>query len=108
MMSILRTEAAGQYGVPCAEAPVQQARALEGSELDQVVGGLALGQGFVRPAAWSLTTFPLASTVAAGSLVGPVGLFPSRLAQGRGALEIRSPSGGLSTFTGGGSDRGEP
>ena len=85
---------------------VRQGRALEDSELDQVVGGLGLAM--VGPLLPSLQAIAARSNLSAGSLVGPFGLFPSAVAQGVGAVGAGTLSGAFSAFAGGGSDRGEP
>ena len=48
--------------------------------------------------------------LSSGSLVGPLGLFPSTVSPGVGVGVVSAGmlSGGFSAFTGGGSDRGEP
>ena len=90
---------------------VQKGRALEDRELDQVVGGFGLGLHMVGPQALSLLTMAAGSNLSAGSMVGPLGLFPSSVVPGVGSVGSVGAgafSGGLSAFTGGGSDRGEP
>lgn len=87
---------------------VQQGRALEDGELDRVVGGFGLGLSMVGPQALSLSTVTTGSNLSAGSMVGPLGLFPSPMTPGVGLVSAGTLSGGFSTFTGGGSDRGEP
>lgn len=95
--------------VPVA-ASVHKGRALEDGELDQVVGGFGLGLPMVGPQALSLSTMTAGPNLSSGSLVGPLGLFPSSVALGVGVdvVSAGTLSGGFSAFTGGGSDRGEP
>ena len=89
-------------------ASVQKGRALEDGELDQIVGGFGLSLPLVGPQALSLSTMAAGPSLSAGSMVGPLGLFPSSVARGVGVVNAGMLSGGLSAFTAGGSDRGEP
>ena len=90
--------------------PLQCGRSLEDRELDQVVGGHGLGLPLVGPQTLSLSTMAAGPNLISGSLVGPVGLFPSTVSPGVGVGVVSAGmlSGGFSSFTGGGSDRGEP
>ena len=93
--------------------PPQGVVQLSDQELDQVVGGFGFGLHMVGPQALSLSTMAAGSNLSAGSMVGPLGLFPTSLVPGVGAvgsvgsLGAGAFSGGLSAFTAGGSDRGE-
>ena len=110
MVSILkRVVGRKREAVPVA-ASVQKGRALEDGELDEVVGGFGLGLPLVGPQALSLSTMTAGSNLSSGSLVGPLGLFPSFVSPGVGVgvVSAGTLSGGFSAFTGGGSDRGEP
>ena len=87
---------------------VQQGRALEDSELDRIVGGFGLGLSMVGPQVLSLSTMTAGPNLSAGSMLGPLGLFPSTVSPGVGVVNAVALSGGFSGFTGAGSDRGEP
>ena len=91
--------------------PPQGVVQLSDQELDQVVGGFGLRLHMVGPQALSLSTMAAGSNLSVGSMVGPLGLFPSSVVPGAGAVGSVGAgafSGGLSAFTAGGSDRGEP
>jgi hypothetical protein len=112
MVSILKRVVGRKREAVCVAEPVQYGRALEDGELDQVVGGFGLGLPMVGPQALSLSTMTAGPNLSSGSLVGPLGLFPSSVAPGVGlgvgVVNAGTLSGGFSAFTGGGSDRGEP
>ena len=110
MVSMLkRVVGRKREAVPVA-ASVHKGRALEDGELDEVVGGIGLGLPLVGPQALSLSTMTAGSSLSSGSLVGPLGLFPSSVSPGLGVgvVSAGTLSGGFSAFTEGGSDRGEP
>lgn len=88
--------------------PPQGVVQMSDQELDQVVGGFGVGLSTVGPQVLSLSTTATSPNLRVGSLVGPLGLFPSSVVPGVGAVGAGAFSGGLSAFTGGGSDRGEP
>ena len=110
MMSMLKRVVDSKREAVCVAASAQKGRALEDRELDQVVGGYGLGLPLVGPQALSLSTMTAGPNLSSGSLVGPLGLFPSSVAPGVGVgmVSAGALSGGFSAFTGGGSDRGEP
>ena len=110
MVSILKRVVGLKREAVRVAASVQKGRALEDGELDQVVGGFGLGLTMVGPQALSLSTMTAGPNLSSGSLVGPLGLFPSSVAPGVGVgvVSAGTLSGGFSAFTGGGSDRGEP
>ena len=108
MMSILKREVGRKREAVCVAASAQKGRALEEGELDQVVGGFGLGLPMVGPQALSLSPMASGPNLISGSLVGPLGLFPSMVSPGVGVVSAGTLSGGFSAFTGGGSDRGEP
>jgi hypothetical protein len=108
MVSILKRVVGRKREAVCVAEPVQYGRALEDGELDQVVGGFGLGLTIVGPQALSLSTMTAGPNLSSGSLVGPLGLFPSAVSPGVGVVSAGTLSGGFSAFTGGGSDRGEP
>ncbi len=108
MVSILKRVVGRKREAVCVAEPVQYGRALEDGELDQVVGGFGLGLPMVGPQALSLSTMTAGPNLSSGSLVGPLGLFPSAVSPGVGVVNAGTLSGGFSAFTGGGSDRGEP
>ena len=93
--------------VPVA-ALVHKGRLLEDGELDQVVGGYGLGPAMIGPQVSSLSAMAAGPNLSSGSLVGPLGLFPSTVSPAVGGVSAGTLSGGFSAFTGGGSDRGEP
>lgn len=90
--------------------PPQGVVQMSDQELDQVVGGFGVGLSTVGPQALSLSTTTAGPNLSSGSLVGPLGLFPSSVSPGVGVgvVSAGTLSGGFSAFTGGGSDRGEP
>ena len=88
--------------------PPQGVVQMSDQELDQVVGGFGVGLSTVGPQALSLSTTTAGPNLSSGSLVGPLGLFPSMVSPGVGVVSAGTLSGGFSAFTGGGSDRGEP
>ena len=112
MMSMLKRVVDSKREAVCVAASAQKGRALEDGELDQVVGGFGLGLTMVGPQALSLSTMTAGPNLSSGSLVGPLGLFPSSVAPGVGVgvgvVSAGTLRGGFSAFTGGGSDRGEP
>ena len=108
MVSILKRVVGCKREAVRVAASVQKGRALEDGELDQVVGGYGLGLPLVGPQALSLSTMTAGPNLSSGSLVGPLGLFPSTVSPGVGVVSAGMLSGGFSAFTGGGSDRGEP
>ena len=110
MMSMLKRVVDSKREAVCVAASVHKGRALEDGELDQVVGGFGLGLTMVGPQALSLSTMTAGPNLSSGSLVGPLGLFPSSVTPGVGVgvVSAGTLSGGFSAFTGGGSDRGEP
>ena len=108
MVSILKRVVGCKREAVRVAASVQKGRALEDGELDQVVGGYGLGLPLVGPQALSLSTMTAGPNLSSGSLVGPLGLFPSTVSPGVGVVSAGTLSGGFSAFTGGGSDRGEP
>ena len=108
MVSILKRVVGLKREAVRVAASVQKGRALEDGELDQVVGGYGLGLPLVGPQALSLSTMTASPNLSSGSLVGPLGLFPSMVSPGVGVVSAGTLSGGFSAFTGGGSDRGEP
>ena len=110
MMSMLKRVVDSKREAVCVAASVQKGRALEDGELDQVVGGFGLGLPLVGPQALSLSMMTAGPNLSSGSLVGPLGLFPSTVSPGVGVgvVSAGTLSGGFSAFTGGGSDRGEP
>jgi hypothetical protein len=108
MVSILKRVVGRKLEAVRVAEPVQYGRALEDGELDQVVGGFGLGLTIVGPQALSLSTMTAGPNLSSGSLVGPLGLFPSAVSPGVGVVSAGTLSGGFSAFTGGGSDRGEP
>ena len=108
MVSILKRVVGRKREAVRVAASVQKGRALEDGELDQVVGGYGLGLPLVGPQALSLSTTTAGPNLSSGSLVGPLGLFPSMVSPGVGVVSAGTLSGGFSAFTGGGSDRGEP
>ena len=108
MMSMLKRVVGRKREAVRVAEPVQYGRALEDRELDQVVGGFGLGLPMVGPQALSLSTMTAGPNLSSGSLVGPLGLFPSMVSPGVGVVSAGTLSGGFSAFTGGGSDRGEP
>lgn len=108
MVSILKRVVGRKREAVRVAASVQKGRALEDGELDQVVGGFGLGLPMVGPQALSLSTMTAGPNLSSGSLVGPLGLFPSTVSPGVGVVSAGTLSGGFSAFTGGGSDRGEP
>ena len=108
MMSMLKRVVDSKREAVCVAASAQKGRALEDGELDQVVGGFGLGLTMVGPQALSLSTMTAGPNLSSGSLVGPLGLFPSTVSPGVGVVSAGTLSGGFSAFTGGGSDRGEP
>ena len=110
MMSMLKRVVDSKREAVCVAASAQKGRALEDGELDQVVGGFGLGLPMVGPQALSLSTMTAGPNLSSGSLVGPLGLFPSSVSPGVGVgvVSAGTLSGGFSAFTGGGSDRGEP
>ena len=108
MVSILKSVVDPKREAVRVAASVQKGRVLEDGELDQVVGGFGLGLPLVGPQALSLSTMAAGPSLSAGSMVGPLGLFPSSVARGVGVVNAGMLSGGLSAFTAGGSDRGEP
>ena len=110
MVSILKSVVDPKREAVRVAASVQKGRVLEDGELDQVVGGFGLGLPLVGPQALSLSTMAAGPSLRAGSMVGPLGLFPSSVARGVGVgvASAGRLGGGLSAFTAGGSDRGEP
>ena len=108
MVSILKRVVGRKREAVRVAASVQKGRALEDGELDQVVGGFGLGLPMVGPQTLSLSTMTAGPNLSSGSLVGPLGLFPSTVSPGVGVVSAGTLSGGFSAFTGGGSDRGEP
>ena len=110
MAKIFESVVGRKQEVASAPEPLQCGRSLEDRELDQVVGGFGLGLTMVGPQALSLSTMAAGPNLSSGSLVGPLGLFPSTVSPGVGVgvVSAGTPSGGFSAFTGGGSDRGEP
>jgi hypothetical protein len=108
MVSILKRVVGRKLEAVRVAEPVQYGRALEDGELDQVVGGFGLGLTMVGPQALSLSAMAAGPNLSSGSLVGPLGLFPSMVSPGIGVVSAGRLSGGFSAFTGGGSDRGEP
>ena len=108
MVSILKRVVGCKREAVRVAASVQKGRALEDGELDRVVGGYGLGLPLVGPQALSLSTMTAGPNLSSGSLVGPLGLFPSMVSPGVGVVSAGTLSGGFSAFTGGGSDRGEP
>ena len=110
MVSILKRVVGRKREAVRVAEPVQYGRALEDGELDQVVGGFGLGLTMVGPQALSLSAMAAGPNLSSGSLVGPLGLFPSSVSPGVGVgvVSAGTLSGGFSAFTGGGSDRGEP
>ena len=109
MMSMLKRVVDSKREAVRVAASVQKGRALEDGELDRVVGGYGLGLPLVGPQALSLSTVA-GPNLSSGSLVGPLGLFPSTVSPGVGVGVVSAGMlrGGFSAFTGGGSDRGEP
>lgn len=108
MAKIFESVVGRKQEVASAPEPLQCGRSLEDRELDQVVGGYGLGLPLVGPQALSLSTMTAGPNLSSGSLVGPLGLFPSTVSPGVGVVSAGTLSGGFSAFTGGGSDRGEP
>lgn len=108
MAKIFESVVGRKQEVARAPEPLQCGRSLEDRELDQVVGGYGLGLPLVGPQALSLSTMTAGPNLSSGSLVGPLGLFPSTVSPGVGVVSAGTLSGGFSAFTGGGSDRGEP
>ena len=108
MVSILKRVVDPKREAVRVAVSVQKGRALEDGELDQIVGGFGLSLPLVGPQALSLSTMAAGPNPSAGSMVGPLGLFPSSVARGVGAVNAGMLGGGLSAFTAGGSDRGEP
>jgi hypothetical protein len=108
MVSIVKSVVDPKREAVRVAASVQKGRVLEDGELDQVVGGFGLGLPLVGPQALSLSTMAAGPSLRAGSMVGPLGLFPSSVARGVGVVSEGRLGGGLSAFTAGGSDRGEP
>jgi hypothetical protein len=110
MVSILKRVVGRKREAVRVAASVQKGRALEDGELDEVVGGFGLCLPTVGPQALSLSTMTAGPNLSSGSLVGPLGLFPSTVSPGVGVgvVSAGTLSGGFSAFTGGGSDRGEP
>jgi len=108
MVSILKRVVGRKREEVRVAASVQKGRVLEDGELDEVVGGFGLGLPMVGPQALSLSTMTAGPNLSSGSLVGPLGLFPSTLLPGVGVVSAGTLSGSFSAFTGGGSDRGEP
>ena len=108
MVSILKRVVGRKREAVRISASVHKGRALEDGELDQVVGGFGLGLTMVGPQALSLSAMAAGPNLSSGSLVGPLGLFSSTVSLGVGGVSAGAISGGFSTFTGGGSDRGEP
>ena len=109
MVSILKRVVGRKREAVRISASVHKGRALEDGELDEVVGGFGLGLPMVGPQALSLSTMTAGSNLSSGSLVGPLGLFPSSVSPGVGVGVVSAGTlrGGFSAFTGGGSDRGE-
>ena len=110
MVSILKRVVDPKREAVRVAVSVQKGRALEDGELDQIVGGFGLSLPLVGPQALSLSTMTAGPNLSSGSLVGPLGLFPSSVAPGVGVGVVNAGrlGGGLSAFTAGGSDRGEP
>ena len=110
MVSILKRVVGRKREAVPAAVLVNKGRLLEDGELDRVVGGFGLGLPMVGPQALSLSTMASGPNLSSGSLVGPLGLFPSTVSPGpeAGVVSAGTLSGGFSIFTGGGSDRGEP
>jgi hypothetical protein len=110
MAKIFESVVGGKREAARVAEPLRQGRPLEDRELDQVVGGFGLGLPMVGPQALSLSTMTAGPSLSSGSLVGPLGLFPSSVSPsvGAGVVSAGMLSGGFSAFTGGGSDRGEP
>ena len=108
MVSILKRVVGPKREAVRVAVSVQKGRALEDGELDQIVGGFGLSLPLVGPQALSLSMMAAGPNPSAGSMVGALGLFPSSVARGVGVVNAGMLSGGLSAFTAGGSDRGEP
>ena len=109
MVSILKRVVGHKREAVRVVASVHKGRALEDGELDEVVGGFGLGLPMVGPQALSLSMMTAGPNLSSGSLVGPLGLFPSSVSPGVGVGVVSAGvlSGGFSAFTAGGSDRGE-
>ena len=108
MMSMLKRVVSRKREAVRVAALVHKGRALEDGDLDEVVGGFGLGLPLVGPQALSLSAMGAGPNLSSGSLVGPLGLFPGTVSPGVGVVSAGTLSGGVSAFTGGGSDRGEP
>lgn len=88
-------------------ALMKEGRDLECRELDQVVGGLGVGLMTVGPLAPFLSTVVTTRSLSARSVIRPLGGLLSRVAPAAGVAGGGTLSGGLSTITEAGSDRGE-